>query len=66
MPQIGAGVLEIRIKDGRNAYRIIYIAKYANAVYVLHCFQKKSTKTNKQDIELAMQRFRGLEKEYRT
>lgn len=42
MKDIGAGVKEIRIKDETGAYRVIYVAKLADSVYILHCFQKKS------------------------
>lgn len=41
MKNVGAGVQEIRIRDEAGAFRVIYIAKLKNAVYVLHCFQKK-------------------------
>ncbi len=60
---IGAGVKEIRIWDGSGAFRVIYLAKLADAVYVLHCFQKKSRQTSQQDITLARKRFRILMKE---
>jgi phage-related protein len=63
MPAIGKGVREIRIRDVAGAFRVIYVAKFADAVYVLHCFQKKTQKTRKADIELAEKRFRDLVKE---
>jgi phage-related protein len=59
MPSIGAGVNEIRIHAG-NEYRVIYIAKFAEAVYVLHAFAKKTRKTSAHDIELAAHRYRAL------
>jgi len=46
-----------------GAFRIVYVAKFANAVYVLHCFQKKTEKTSKTDLELATKRYRDLLKE---
>lgn len=52
MPSIGKGVREIRIQL-KGQYRVIYIAKFEDAVYVLHAFQKKTKKTSKQDIEIA-------------
>ena len=61
MSTIGAGVQEIRIKKG-GAYRVIYIAKYEEAVYVLHAFQKKSQRTSKKDIELAKLRFYDVQR----
>ena len=59
MPSIGVGVNEIRVREG-GAFRVIYVAKFSEAVYVLHAFQKKSRKTAKPDIELARKRFRTL------
>lgn len=60
MNDIGVGVREIRVRDKEGAFRIIYVAKLADAVYVLHCFQKKSQRTNKQDIELSKARYKQL------
>lgn len=57
MPTIGKGVEEIRVRDDTGAYRVIYTARLADAVYVLHAFQKKTRATSKRDIELAKQRF---------
>lgn len=58
MSDIGTGVCEIRIRDSGSAYRVIYVAKFAAAVYVLHAFQKKSQKTSRPDLDLAQQRYR--------
>lgn len=63
MPTVGQGVKEIRIRDAAGAFRIIYVAKFADAVYVLHCFQKKTEKTSKADVDLAAARYRDLKKE---
>ncbi|MBK9594471.1 MAG: type II toxin-antitoxin system RelE/ParE family toxin [Rhodocyclales bacterium] len=60
MRSIGQGVREIRIRDESGAFRVIYLAKLADAVYVLHCFQKKTEQTSDRDIELARKRFRDL------
>jgi phage-related protein len=60
MTSVGAGVREIRIRDAAGAFRVLYLAKLADAVYVLHCFQKKTEKTAKTDLELAKRRYRGL------
>lgn len=65
MNTIGQGVREIRISDESGAFRVIYVAKFANTVYVLHCFQKKTAKTSKEDIELAEKRYRDLLQELR-
>ena len=57
---LGAGTKEIRIKDARGIYRVIYVAKFEEAVYVLHCFQKKSQVTSKQDRAIATARYRAV------
>ena len=56
---VGAGVKEIRIRT-ENEYRVMYVAKFAEAVYVLHAFTKKTQQTPKKDIDLASQRYREL------
>ena len=60
MNTIGAGTVEIRIKDSTGNYRVIYVARFEEAVYVLHAFQKKTRKTRKADIELAKARYKAL------
>ena len=60
MPNVGAGAYEVRVRDARGAFRVIYVAKFADAVYVLHAFQKKTQKTRNQDIELAAKRYRMI------
>jgi phage-related protein len=64
MPSIGLGVKEIRVRAG-EAYRLIYVARFSEAVYVLHAFEKKSRKTSKLDLALARNRFRSLVRERR-
>lgn len=59
MSTVGAGVMEIRAHF-RGEYRVLYVAKFADAVHVLHAFSKKSQKTPKPDLELASQRYREL------
>lgn len=63
MNTVGQGVKEIRIRDAAGAFRIVYVAKLADAVYVLHCFQKKTEKTSKTDLDLATKRYSDLLKE---
>jgi len=63
MPIIGSGVREIRVRDEVGAFRVLYVAKFETAVYVLHCFQKKIQQTSQRDIELASNRYRALLKE---
>jgi phage-related protein len=60
MASIGKGVEEIRIRDDSGAYRVVYTARLAEAVYVLHCFQKKTQATSKRDIDVARERFAEL------
>lgn len=62
MPTVGLGVNEIRVRAG-GAFRLIYVAKFSEAVYVLHAMEKKSRKTGKADIDLARKRFRDLVQE---
>lgn len=65
MVTIGPGVQEIRIRDGGNAYRVVYVAKFEEAIYVLHCFQKKTQQTSQADIDLAKARYKELTQELR-
>ncbi|MSR12935.1 MAG: type II toxin-antitoxin system RelE/ParE family toxin [Gammaproteobacteria bacterium] len=60
MNSVGQGVQEIRIRDAAGAFRVMYIAKLSAAIYVLHCFQKKTGKTRKADVALAARRYRDL------
>lgn len=57
MPSIGKGVEEIRLRDTSGIFRVIYTARLADAIYVLHAFQKKTPTTAKRDIELASKRY---------
>ena len=59
MATVGSGVREIRIQIGR-AFRILYVAKFTEAVYVLHAFEKKSQKTAARDLAIAQQRLAEL------
>ena len=59
MPSVGIGASELRVRTG-DAYRVIYVAKFSEAIYVLHAFQKRTRKTARADIELAQRRFRML------
>jgi phage-related protein len=59
MPAIGPGVREIRIHV-LGEWRVLYVARFADAVYVLHAFRKRSQKTRREDIELARQRYRRI------
>jgi phage-related protein len=65
MPTIGKGVEEIRIRDDSGTYRVIHAAKFADAVFVLHAFQKKTQRTSQRDIEIAKARFREMMRDRR-
>ena len=57
MPTVGHGCREIRVRDERGAFRVFFVATIGDVVYVLHCFEKKSQKTTKADIELGKKRY---------
>jgi len=63
MPSVGAGVNEIRVRVGRT-FRLLYVAQYAEAVYVLHAFEKKSQKTSLPDLDLARKRLRMIQRRH--
>jgi phage-related protein len=63
MSTVGAGAVEIRIKDAAGIYRVIYVARFEEAIYVLHAFEKKTQKTRKADIALARARYKALAEE---
>ena len=63
MPTIGKGVEEIRARDDSETYRVIYTARLANAVFVLHAFLKKTQRTSQRDIEVAKARFSEMMKD---
>ena len=57
---VGAGTKEIRIKDPSGISRVMYVAKFEEAIYVLHCIQKKTELTSKQDKPIAQARYRAI------
>ncbi|MEI9969227.1 MAG: type II toxin-antitoxin system RelE/ParE family toxin [Terracidiphilus sp.] len=58
MSSIGPGIYELKEADERAWYRAIYLSKVGNTIYVLHCFEKESRKTDRRDIEVATQRLK--------
>ena len=60
---VGAGVREIRIREESGAYRVMYVTRFKDAIYVLHCFQKKTQKTASNDLALAQRRYKELVRE---
>jgi phage-related protein len=59
MPAVGKGAYEIRVRLN-GAWRVLYVAKFNEAVYVLHAFQKKTQQTAKEDIDLAAKRYKMI------
>ena len=57
---VGAGTREIRIREESGIFRVMYVAKFEEAVYVLHCFQKKTQVTSKHDKHIAETRYRAV------
>jgi phage-related protein len=62
LPSVGRGVEELRVWDETGTYRVIYTARMADAVYVLHAFQKKSQATSQRDFDIAKLRFAQLKR----
>jgi len=60
MSTVGSGVREIRVRESSGAFRCIYLATRPEGLYVLHCFQKKTQRTSRSDLELAAKRFRSI------
>ena len=54
---VGPGASEIRVRDDAGAFRVIYVAKFEDAVYVLHAFQKKTQKISRADLAKAKARY---------
>jgi phage-related protein len=65
MKTVGPGVYELRDQDERAWYRVFYLKKIADMVYVLHCFEKRTAQTEKKDIDLAKERLKRLLEEQR-
>ena len=61
MTLVGAGVYEIRVHTGSEC-RVFYVAKHEEAVYVVHAFEKRTSKTRKADIDVPRKRVAGLER----
>jgi len=59
MPTVGKGVAEIRIRIGQE-FRVLYVSKFPEAIYVLHAFEKKSQKTAQRDLAVATERLGQL------
>ena len=62
MTTIGAGVREIRVRHASGPYRVVHVANFAEAVYVLHAFAKKTQRTARRDLDLAAMRLKELKR----
>jgi phage-related protein len=60
MAAIGRGVREIRVHEDSGEFRVIYLASRPEGIYVLHCFSKKTQRTQQRDVDLASRRFRAI------
>lgn len=60
MPSVGRGVREIRVSDRPGEFRVLYVARVEDAIYVLHAFHKKTQKTAQRDLDLAATRYRQI------
>ncbi|WP_076999253.1 type II toxin-antitoxin system RelE/ParE family toxin [Variovorax sp. KK3] len=58
--EVGPGTKEIRLRDANGIYRVMYVARFEEAIYVLHCFQKKTQTTSRQDKDIAAARYRAV------
>ncbi len=63
MKSVGPGVREIRVRDAKGAFRILYVASFAEAIHVLHAFQKKTRATSRRDLKLAALRLALLKRD---
>ena len=61
MSSIGAGCREIQVRDEGGAYRVFYVASVGDAIYVLHCFEKKSQRTAKGDLDIGKARYKQMQ-----
>ena len=60
LPSIGKSVFELRDQDERAWYRVVYLSRISDVIYVLHCFEKRSREMSKRDFEKAKQRLKAV------
>ena len=65
MPSIAGGVFELKDSDKSKWYRVIYMARREDVIYVLHCFTKNSAKTEKKDLSTAERRWKEVQRRLR-
>jgi hypothetical protein len=66
MTNLGSGVIELRKRLPDGAFRVVYVAKFEPAIFILHCFQKKTEKTSRQDTQIIQQRYAALIQELKS
>ena len=62
MPSVGSGAIEIRIHEPHE-HRVLYVAKFPEAIYVLWCFEKKTRKTSDRDLDLARKAYAEMQRQ---
>ncbi|WP_409566153.1 type II toxin-antitoxin system RelE/ParE family toxin [Pantoea sp. CTOTU50773] len=65
MNRWGAGVIEVKIKGYDGEYRVVYVAKFVEAIYVIHAFQKKTQQTSPKDVNIIIERYKAVIEERR-
>ncbi len=65
MPSVGPGVFELKDQDERTWYRLLYLTKVLDVIYVLHCFEKDTNRTSRQDLDAAAARLKEVHAEIR-
>jgi phage-related protein len=60
LPAIGTGVFELRDQDERAWYRVVYLSRTNDVIYVLHCFEKKSREMPRREFETAKRRLKAV------
>lgn len=60
IPRVGKGTMELRVWDEDGTYRVLYVAKLQDAVYVLHCFKKTTQEISDADIDIAKKRYKTI------
>jgi len=65
MPSIAAGVFELKDSDKSKWYRLVYLARLEETIYVLHCFTKNTAKTEKRDLATAEHRWKRVQQRLR-
>ena len=66
MESVGKGVWELKTADERTWYRVIYLTRIGDVLYVLHAFEKNSRKTDRRDLEIAKSRLKLVVAQLRT